>query len=187
MQAWTNTLSAASWKGDMSSKRSPVVYFSHTGHTKALATQIATRLGADLEEVRVWSPPMRMSIGPLLRLVKNAVLGRAWLIELYHHDPAIYDLVVLGGPIWLGRIAPPVKAWVREHRLAQSASFGCFATSSRATRKPWALDDLSRFVGKSAIAICHITDADRASGNADQKIDVFCQALVSDVTVRSAA
>jgi hypothetical protein len=171
----------------MSGKRILVVYFSHTWSTKVVARRIFSRLSADLEEVRVWSPPMRMSIGPLLRPVKNAVLGRAWLIEPCHHDPAIYDLVVLGGPIWLGCIAPPVKAWVREHRLAQSVSFACFATSSRVTRKPWALDDLSRFVGKSAIAICHITDADRASGNADQKIDVFCQTLVNDVTVRSAA
>ena len=53
-----------------------VLYYSQTGNTKAVAQEIANKLGADIEEITMVDPYARASVGkasPFTRIVKRAL------------------------------------------------------------------------------------------------------------------
>lgn len=100
-----------------------VVFYSRSGHTEQLARQIAEACGGDLEAIRDRRP--RAGVLGLCRSVLEAVLARTPDIEPGRNDPSGYDLVVLGGPVWAGRICSPLRAYVQANaqRLPRVAFF----------------------------------------------------------------
>jgi flavodoxin len=93
-----------------------VVYFSRTGTTRTVAHQIAAALGADVEEIR---DHVRRR-GPIgwLRCGYEGSAGKVVEIESLTRDPAAYDLVVIGGPIWGSSVSSPVRGFLRRYRAA---------------------------------------------------------------------
>lgn len=90
-----------------------VVFFSMSGHTRELAHEIARSLGADVEEIVEFRP--RYGMGGLCRALWDAAWRRLPGVRPPRHDPAAYDLLVLGGPIWAGRLAAPVRSFARQY------------------------------------------------------------------------
>jgi flavodoxin len=84
-----------------------VVYYSLTGHTRQVARQIAETCGADIDPIvdvagrqyRPWD---------MFRLGMQAIFRRGDDIREAIFDPSDYDLVVIGTPVWAGRMASPV-------------------------------------------------------------------------------
>lgn len=84
--------------------RPAVVYYSHTGKTRAVATEVAARLDADLLEA---SCPAYTGLCGKVR--------QAWDVLTRGHPPIrlepmldARDLIVVGGPVWGTKAAPPV-------------------------------------------------------------------------------
>lgn len=104
------------------SSRIMVVFFSRTGTTARIATQIAEALGADLEVIE--EPSSRRGIGGYVRSAFEALAKGLPTIRT-RRDPRDYDLVVLGTPVWGGTMASPVRAYIHEHEgaLARTAFF----------------------------------------------------------------
>ena len=89
-----------------------VVYYSQTSNTKAVATEIATRLNADLEEI----VPVELYDGDFQATIER---GKKELDEGVHPEiqpiaanVADYDIVFIGYPIWFGTYAPPVMTFL---------------------------------------------------------------------------
>jgi hypothetical protein len=93
-----------------------VVYYSRTGHTRQVASEIAAALGADLEEIV--DPTPRSGLFGYLRCGREAYFRRLAPIVKGLHDPAHYDIVVIGTPIWNASLSSPVRSYVRRHRTA---------------------------------------------------------------------
>ncbi|MBK8085441.1 MAG: hypothetical protein IPK28_17335 [Devosia sp.] len=92
-----------------------VLYYSNTGNTQKVAQALAVELGADLAEVtcdQYLSMP-----GRLLMALDVFTRRKPRINVLVPHD-AEYDLVVIGGPVWAARPAPPLVA------ALESVSFG---------------------------------------------------------------
>jgi flavodoxin len=108
----------------MNVKRTLVVYYSRTGVTRGVAHVLAGELGADLEELH----DRKDRSGPLGYLVacKDAVLRRPTDIEPPQKDPAAYDRVVVGTPVWAFTMAPAVRTYLGQHGPAlKRAAFFC--------------------------------------------------------------
>ena len=95
-----------------------VVYYSQTSNTKGVATEIATRLGADLAEII----PVELYDGDFYATIER---GKKELDEAAYPeiqpldvDVANYDVVFLGYPIWFGTYAPPVFTWLDQVDLS---------------------------------------------------------------------
>ena len=95
-----------------------VVYYSQTSNTKAVAQEIATRLGADLEEI----VPVELYDGDFHATIER---GKKELDEgVYPEiqpltvDVANYDVVFIGYPIWFGTYAPPVFTFLNQVDLS---------------------------------------------------------------------
>jgi flavodoxin len=96
------------------SAKTLVVYYSLTGNTARVAHDIATRTGADLESIR----DRDHGVG-FFGFIKNcfdALRGKTARIAPLSRDPAHYDLTVIGTPVWVGRMTPALRAYLRETR-----------------------------------------------------------------------
>lgn len=87
-----------------------LVDYSLTGNNRRLADHLAERLSADRESIEVLRS---MSNGAI---ALDRLFGRAPKIAENTRQPADYDLVVLLGPVWMGKIASPLRTYIRRHR-----------------------------------------------------------------------
>jgi hypothetical protein len=102
--------------------RTVLVSYSLTGNNDALAASIAAELGS--EHIRIVEPRVR-------------TLGMIALDRLFGRTPKVspaagrtdgYDLVLLVGPVWMGRVAAPLRANLRH--LRRSAGRYAFVSVS---------------------------------------------------------
>ena len=85
-----------------------VLYYSQTGNTKAVAEEIATKLGADIEEITMVDPYDPDFQATIERCMKEREQGILPTINPVKTDLANYDVIFLGFPVWFGTYAPPV-------------------------------------------------------------------------------
>lgn len=141
-----------------------IVYFSLGGHTRELAEEIRAATGADIEEIAEVHP--RCGVRGMLRALWDASWRRKTRIHPPRHDPAGYDLLVLGGPIWARHLAAPVRSFAEQHcKRTSHVAFFCTEGGSGADV---AFADLERLGGKHAIATLvvdakHLNPADHRS------------------------
>lgn len=85
-----------------------VLYYSQTDNTKTVAEEIASLLGADIEEIVSENPydgDFKATIDRCLKEREEGVLPE---VKPLQADLAGYDIVFLGYPVWFGTYAPPV-------------------------------------------------------------------------------
>jgi menaquinone-dependent protoporphyrinogen IX oxidase len=90
-----------------------VVYYSRTGITRVVAQYAAEALGADVEELidtKKRSGPLGFAVA-----VKDAAMKKFVPIEPPKYNPAEYDLVVIGSPVWANTMSSAVRAYLTEH------------------------------------------------------------------------
>ena len=95
-----------------------VVFYSQTSNTKAVATEIATKLGADMAEI----VPVELYDGDFQATIergkKELDEGAYPEIQPLTVNVADYDVVFLGYPIWFGTYAPPVFTFLDQVDLS---------------------------------------------------------------------
>lgn len=89
-----------------------VLYYSQTGNTKAVAEEIANKLGADIEEITMVEPYDPDFQATIDRCKKDQEQGIIPSIHPVKADIAKYDVIFLGYPVWFGTYAPPVTAFL---------------------------------------------------------------------------
>ncbi len=97
------------------STRVLVLYYSRTGNTEAVAKAMADELKADVE---VLGDPVSYA-GPLGYVLggRDALKGRVAEIDALPKNPADYDLIVIGQPVWAGRPVPAVNGFAKRYSL----------------------------------------------------------------------
>ena len=104
--------------------RNLVAYYSLSGHTRALAGQICETGAGRLEEIT--ESRARAGFSGELRSLVDSMLQRSPWISTPEQDPAQFDVLLLGGPVWAGRIAGPVRTYARSHAArARELAFFC--------------------------------------------------------------
>lgn len=131
-----------------------VVYFSRSGHTRQLATEIAARCAADLEAIR--EAKSREGFVGYWRSAWDAIRRATPPINPALHNPAGYDLVIIGTPVWNFGLAPPVRTYAQQH-AAQFRQVAFFCTEGGSGDQK-AFAELSRICGKKPIATFALTE-----------------------------
>ncbi len=165
----TRRVDAARKAGVMDHRNVLVVHFSRTGHTRVLAHGIARALGADLEELR--DPTDRSGVLGFLRSGVEALLGVPAEIELPRHDPASYEAVVVGGPVWGASVSSPVRSylWLERDRLPAVAFFTSYGGSG-AGRALARMEEIAR---KRPLATLAVREIETAAGVPRERIKAF--------------
>ncbi|MEI7661743.1 MAG: flavodoxin domain-containing protein [Bacteroidota bacterium] len=85
-------------------KNNIVIYYSRNGSNKYLAGKISNCLSCEMEEIKP-----RLNI--FLLFLMNIHLG----IRSLKHLIEDYDLVILCGPIWMGKLIPPLRSFINKY------------------------------------------------------------------------
>lgn len=112
--------------------KAAVVYYSLEGNTRYAAEKISRELGADLYELKPVRDYPRTGFGKYFWAGKSAASREKPRLQALAFDAGSYDVVVLGTPVWAGLLAPPLRTFVREHRLEgkKAALFACCSGGS---------------------------------------------------------
>jgi len=150
-----------------------LVFYSRTGFTRRVAEQIAKRMQCDTCELR----EQRSRAGPFgyVRSVFEALRGREPQLQDPGVDPSRYALVILGTPVWAGRMCSPMRAFLSRHRFG-GADVAVFATCGGSGAEG-VLSAVSLQAGKTPLAHLVLTDREIDTGSTGRKLDAFVQAL----------
>lgn len=91
--------------------KSLVIYYSRSNITKKLAEKIAGKTNSDIEEI-ISNVKYEGKIG-YARAGKDAMTEKIIDIKSLKFDPAEYDMVYIGTPVWAGKAASPVITYLK--------------------------------------------------------------------------
>ncbi len=153
--------------------RALVVYYSWTGHTRQIAEAIAAALGADIEPIHELG--QRTGWLGYLGSIWEALRSKPAPIASPKTNAAAYDLVVLGTPVWAGRMASPMRAYIAQERGSlQRIALFCTEGGANGER---AMAQVAQLCGKEPVATLIVTERDMRSGAYRQKVADFVKAL----------
>ena len=99
------------------SPKALVLYYSLTGNTKMVAEEIASQLGADIEEVTCVSPYDTNFQACIQRCLQEREEGTVTEINPVKADLSKYDVIFIGYPVWFGTYAPPIATFLANNDL----------------------------------------------------------------------
>lgn len=153
-----------------------VAYYSRTGRTKQVAETVAAGLEAD--PVPIEDVDDRTGALGYFWSGRDALFGRRGSIRPTEADPAEYDLVIVGTPVWAGRLSTPVRTYIADHRAdLKQVAFFCTEGAYGGPRVFKTMNDLS---GQDPVATLEITGGDLKSGRYRDKVRAFAR----DITER---
>ncbi len=141
-----------------------IVFYSRTGCTRTAAQALAAQLGADLEELKETADRS----GPMgyVSAGRDAMTKRPSVLLPTTRQPADYDLVIVGTPVWAFTMCPAIRTWLsREAAQIRRAAFFCTQGGSGAERT---MQHMEQLIGRPPVARLTLCDKDiRAQACAD--------------------
>ncbi|HEV2110213.1 MAG TPA: flavodoxin [Gammaproteobacteria bacterium] len=146
-----------------------LVWYSRSGYTASLAGEMASMAGWDADEVKDVHP--RAGNWGAVRCVLDVLLRRSPAIRSGGKDPAAYDLVVLASPVWMRRLAAPMRSYIRQHRgKFKELAYACTYGGSGAER---AAAEVSALSGKTLKATLAVTSFELEQADYRLRLDAF--------------
>ena len=101
-----------------------IVCYTRTGGTRMAAQALAAPLGADMEELKETAD--RSGPKGYLLAGRDAMQKRPAVLLSTARQPADYDLVIVGTPVWAFTMCPAIRTWLqREAAQIRRAAFFC--------------------------------------------------------------
>jgi len=160
-------------------KRTLIVYHSRTGHTKRVGQALARRLDADLDEIRIVQP--LDGIAGYAMCAIEAVAGLAPALRPMHRNPAAYELVLIGTPVWFWSLSSPVRSWLEAHPLKHRVAFFCTMGGSGAGR---VFATMAELAGGEPVATLALLEKE-LEGPFEQKLEAFAKRLQAHAPPRA--
>ena len=92
--------------------KSLVLFYSYSGHTRAIADELAAKEAADIVEIKDVRRPAKLKA--YTAGIVAAIRGKDWPIQSFDADWAAYDRVTLLAPIWAGNPPPAFNAAIKQ-------------------------------------------------------------------------
>lgn len=129
-------------------KRILIAYYSRTNTTKQIAEFLAGALNCDIEQIET-TKDRKGPVGYLMS-GRESTLKIPAEIKSIQKNPADYDMVIVGTPIWSFTLSSPIHAYLEQNKekLPQVAYF-CTMGGSGDQR---AFSEMERISGKKPLA-----------------------------------
>lgn len=146
-----------------------VVFYSRTGNTKKIAESISESLDCDIEEIM--DTEKRGGVIGYIRSGYEASRGRLSKIKDPKNDPSQYNLVIIGTPVWAGKMAVPVRTYITQNHVKfNNVAFFCTAGGMGFDGT---FSDMKEVSGASSIAEIGIRAKDVHDGSYKPKLAEF--------------
>ncbi len=160
----------------MSNTRILIAYYSRTGNTKAVAEEMAEDLGG-AHLLSIADSANRSGWRGHLRCVLEAIVGHAAKLLPIELNPADYDLVVVGSPVWAAAVSSPARAFLRDYGTAMRR-VAFFVTCDASAPPDRAFRQMRKLCGKAPVASLAILAADVRTGTYRQGVEEFARQLL---------
>lgn len=150
-----------------------IVYFSRSGNTARLAAQLADRLNADISPI-LETRSRKDALG-ILRSLFEALSRRRPPIRPPEHQPAVYDLVIVGTPVWASHMASPVRSYLGNYGPhCKQLAFFCTMGGSGAEK---AFAEMAQLAGTKPLATLAVRADQLGAGTHLKDIKLFTYEL----------
>ena len=95
-----------------------IVFYSLTGNTKKVAQAIAAAVKGEILEIKLKKPLPNRGFSKYFWGGKQVVWGESPELLPLGKNPADYDMIFLGTPVWAGDFAPAVRSFLSQAKLA---------------------------------------------------------------------
>ena len=127
-----------------------IVYFSHSGNNEKLATELRDRIGCDTYEIKEKKKRKDLSILFDVLLKRNSRLAP---IDI---DVSEYGPIILLAPIWAGKIAAPMRTFIKmEQNKLTDYSFITLCSGAEGQREKIA-NELSSLTAQKPTAVTEL-------------------------------
>jgi flavodoxin len=133
-----------------------IAYYSRGGTTRQAAEALGKHLQADVVEIPC--DKYDEGVRGLVDAGHDSVHAEAPEIGDLPADPAAYDRVVLGGPVWVWGAAPPLRSAIRDVELAGKPVAIFVTYGGGPHERP--LRQLEEELGRQAIATAAFSSSD---------------------------
>jgi flavodoxin len=149
-----------------------VVYYSRTGTTKKVAEEIARKLKADEEEIL--DTVNRNGIWGWLKSGREGMKRLHTKLKRPKLNPADYDLVIIGTPIWVS-VSSPVRTYLAAYKgKFKKVAFFCTMGSSGDEK---AFKDMGEIVAKDPLATLTVLSKEVKNNDFQDKLEKFAANL----------
>lgn len=124
-----------------------VAYYSRTGTTRKVAETISALLGGDIQEIR--DTTNRSGIIGYMKAGRDVAQKRLTTLETLKNDPAVYDIIVIGTPVWNHTLSTPIRTYISQYKESfKKVAFFC--TEGGTKDNPF--QDMESLCGKKPVA-----------------------------------
>lgn len=96
-----------------------IAYFSLDGNTKWIAEQLHQKLpNTTIHTIELEKKPIKGKLWRMMFYGFKTTFYRKMSIKASHLNLAEYDTIIIGSPIWVGQVPPPMKAFLKQYPLA---------------------------------------------------------------------
>lgn len=150
-----------------------LVFYSRSGYTASLAGELASMTGWDTEEIKDIHP--RTGNWGAVRCVFDVLLKRRPGIRSSGKDPSAYDFVVLAAPVWMERLAAPMRSYLTKHKgKFKSVAYVCTYGGRGAEKAGAAVAELA---GKPLRALLAVTSFELEQADYRKRLDEFLKVI----------
>lgn len=149
--------------------RTLIVCYSRTGTTKKLADTISAALHADVEVIV--DTKKRSGLIGWIMAGKDGSSEALTIIEKTKHDPGEYDIVLIGTPIWAGKMSAPIRTYLMQ-KSEYIKKIAFFITTASGEVDQCFLG-MEQVCGKRPVAKLYLTTKQVRAGDISDEVETF--------------
>ena len=154
-----------------------VVFYSRSGRTKKIAEAISGILKCEKEEI--FDLKNRKGIPGFLSAGTDANLRRLTAIKEIKNNPSLYDLVIIGTPVWSSNISTPIRTYLSLYKdNFKEVAFFCTRLGSNVEK---VFADMEGICQKTPIALLALTSREVARDQYMQKVKEFTKKVKEEI------
>lgn len=150
-----------------------LAYYSRTGVTRKVAEYIAGKVNAEVEEIK--DTVNRQGVLGYLFAGRDGMKRRLTKLEAIKLNPADFDLVIVGTPIWSWNMSAPVRTYLENNKTKfNQVAFFC---SMGGSGDEAAFKEMGEITNKQPLAILSLKTKEVVKGDFN-KADKFCEEII---------
>ncbi len=151
-----------------------LVYYSRTGVTRMIADTISESVKCDIEEIV--DTKKRSGIFGYLKSGYQAARGHINPIEESKYDLSNYELLIIGTPVWAGKMSVPVRAYLKRN-MDKIPLLACYCTCGGSGIEK-TIEDIEKYTKIKPIASFGVNSSDLKNETYKSLIDKFAREIM---------
>jgi flavodoxin len=146
-----------------------IAYYSRTGTTKKVSEALAEKIGAETEEIR--DNVDRSGAMGYMASGRDAMKRKVIELEPGKFNPADFDLVIVGTPVWSWNISVPVRSYLNwQKNNLKKVAFFCTMGGSGDERT---FSEMEKIINQKPAATMSARTIDVVKNNYLPKLEKF--------------